>query len=213
MRIQILTLPSVMVGDDMDEPFALIVDQHDSDLDQQTAEEWQRFKTSAGARALLITPDTVEVVGRYAEPAHKVAEMAGCVHCDNGELSVVVACACATPCWNPDCPKARPAATDGTLFDKPVRLEWPEGPPLGLSRQTLTEKLRVFGATLLEPNPTVLSDRNGSPMNILATCSCGKAMGRAWNTIDSDPRQERTEIACNGCGNRLTVTVPLGDQT
>lgn len=67
MRIQILPLPSVMVGDDMDEPFALIVDQHDSVVDEQTAEEWQRFKTNTGARALLVTPDTVEVVDRYAE--------------------------------------------------------------------------------------------------------------------------------------------------
>lgn len=77
MRIQILPLPSVMVGDDMDEPFALIVDQHDSAVDEQTAEEWQRFKTNSGARALLVTPDTVEVVDRYAEtPAQEATSKA-----------------------------------------------------------------------------------------------------------------------------------------
>ncbi|MEU4574847.1 hypothetical protein [Nonomuraea sp. NPDC023979] len=69
MRIQILPLPTVVKGDDVEEPFALIVDQHDVDMDEQTAEQWDRFKTSAGARALLIVPDTVEVVDRYAEPA------------------------------------------------------------------------------------------------------------------------------------------------
>ena len=141
MRIQILPLPSVVVGDDVEEPFALIVDQHDSDVDQQTADEWHQFKTSAGARALLITPDTVEVVDRHAETA-------------------------------------------------------PVEPVLAP----------------LEPGTIVLRDRNGNPMNMSVTCSCGRAMGRTWTAIDPDPRQERTETVCYGCGNRLTVTVPFGSQ-
>jgi len=67
MRIQILPLPSAVVGDDAQEPFALIVDQHNADMDETTADAWRTFKDNAGARALLITPDTVEVVDRYAE--------------------------------------------------------------------------------------------------------------------------------------------------
>lgn len=113
MRIQILPLPSVVVGDNVEEPFALIVDQHDSDMDQQTADEWQRFKDSAGARALLITPDTVEVVDRYADAQPAPSE-----------------------------------AIDATLYDKPVRIEWPDGLPLGLSRREVGEML---GRALLEP--------------------------------------------------------------
>lgn len=148
MRIQILPLPSVMVGDDMEEPFALIVDQHDADLDQQTADEWQRFKTSAGARALLITPDTVEVVDRYAE----------------------------TP--SPEAPTEPKAVPDSA-------------------------------------HPIVLRDRNGNAMRMQVICSCGREMTHDWAAIDyapEEPAKERTRIACKGCGNRLTVTIPLGGQ-
>jgi hypothetical protein len=64
MRLQILPLPSVVVGDDVQEPFALIVDQwpdgaYDSFL--------QGFADACGAKAVWVVPETVEVVDRYAE--------------------------------------------------------------------------------------------------------------------------------------------------
>lgn len=64
MRIQILPLPSVVVGDDVQEPFALIVDQwpegaYDSSL--------QGFADMCGAKAVWVRSETVEVVDRYAE--------------------------------------------------------------------------------------------------------------------------------------------------
>lgn len=147
MRIQILPLPSVVVGDDVQEPFALIVDQHDSDVDQQTADEWHQFKTSAGARALLITPDTVEVVDRYAEPS-----------------------------------LPEPSSKSGGAIP-----------------------------TLLSLDTIVLRDRNGNPMNMSVTCSCGNAMARTWTAYGPDAR-DTTEVACKACSNRLTITVPLGGQ-
>lgn len=66
MRVQILLLPSVVVGDSLEEPFALIVDQHTAASDDLTP--WEQFKTDCGARAVLVTPETVEVVDRYADP-------------------------------------------------------------------------------------------------------------------------------------------------
>lgn len=137
MRIQILPLPSVMVGEDMDEPFALIVDQwpdgaYDSSL--------QGFADMCGAKAVWVRSETVEVVDRFAE----------------------------TP---PQEPTPKPAA-------------------------------------LTTPDRIVLRDRNGNAMNMWATCSCGAAM-----TFDlAASWQEKTEIVCKRCGNRLTVTVPRGSQ-
>lgn len=65
MRIQILPLPSVVVGDDVKEPFGLIVDQCDTNA--VDASEWTRFAEECGACSILITPETVDVVDRYAE--------------------------------------------------------------------------------------------------------------------------------------------------
>jgi hypothetical protein len=64
MRIQILPLPSVIVGDNVEEPFALIVDQwpdgaYDSSL--------QGFADACGAKAVWVRAETVEVVDRHAE--------------------------------------------------------------------------------------------------------------------------------------------------
>ncbi|MEV8637759.1 hypothetical protein AB0395_39545 [Streptosporangium sp. NPDC051023] len=69
MRIQILTLPSVVVGEDVEEPFALIVDQWPEGISTKDDETWLRFADSCGAKAILATPQTVEVVDRYADPA------------------------------------------------------------------------------------------------------------------------------------------------
>ncbi|GHE33436.1 hypothetical protein GCM10017673_40480 [Streptosporangium violaceochromogenes] len=66
MRVQILLLPSVVVGDSLEEPFALIVDQHTAASDDVTP--WEQFKADCGARAVLVTSETVEVVDRYADP-------------------------------------------------------------------------------------------------------------------------------------------------
>ena len=173
MRIQILPLPSVMVGDDMEEPFALIVDQwsdgaYDSSL--------QGFADMCGAKAVWVRPETVEIIDRYAET---------------------------TP--SEPMPQAE-AATEGTLFGKPIRMEWPEGPPLGLSQQEIGEKL---GSTLLKPNAIVLRDRNGNSMNLWATCSCGAAMSMDLATTWRD----KTGVVCRGCGNHLTVTCPTDGRT
>ncbi|WP_068925003.1 hypothetical protein [Planobispora rosea] len=67
MRIQVLTLPSVVVGDDVEEPFALVVDQvHDRIRDEVEGEKWRLFRDQCGARALLVTSETVEIVDPYA---------------------------------------------------------------------------------------------------------------------------------------------------
>lgn len=179
MRVQILPLPSVVVGDNVEEPFALIVDQHDSDMDQQTADEWQRFKDSAGARALLITPDTVEIVDRHAEPAPKEAP---------AETTTVI---------------------DGVLFGRRIRLEWPDGLPPELTREALATKvMNGLAKTVMGPRPIVLPEGNGKAINMEVTCSCGFEMVSSWSALDSAPgeaTQERTEIACKICGNRLTI--------
>jgi hypothetical protein len=140
MRIQILPLPSVMVGDDIEEPFALVVDQAEDGIHKELLGEFAR---QCGAKTFIDLPQTVEIVDRYAET-----------------------------------PPQSEAAADA----------------------------------LLPPDTIVMRDRNGNPMNMWVTCSCGKPMGRVWSSIDTDPRQERTQIACNGCGNRLTVTVPFRSQ-
>lgn len=63
MRIQILPLPTVVKGDDVEEPFALVVDQCKSGLyAERDAQEWAGFKEAIGARGILVTPETVEVV-------------------------------------------------------------------------------------------------------------------------------------------------------
>jgi len=68
MRIQILPLPTVVKGDDVEEPFALVVDQCKSGLySEQDAKEWAGFKEAVGARGILVTPETVEVADRYAD--------------------------------------------------------------------------------------------------------------------------------------------------
>jgi hypothetical protein len=70
MRIQILPLPAVVVGDVVDEPFAIVVDQFNNERLNIGGEMagWDAFREACGARALHITEDTVEIVDRYAEP-------------------------------------------------------------------------------------------------------------------------------------------------
>ncbi|WP_326646657.1 hypothetical protein OG884_18665 [Streptosporangium sp. NBC_01755] len=69
MRIQIFPLPHVVVGEVVEQPFALVVDQYDAPTTEEEFDRWQHFKQECGARAVLVTPETVEVVDRYAEPA------------------------------------------------------------------------------------------------------------------------------------------------
>jgi hypothetical protein len=70
MRIQILPLPTVVKGDDVTEPFALIVDRHEGTHERiaEDASVLARFMYDCGALALLVTKETVEVVDRYAQP-------------------------------------------------------------------------------------------------------------------------------------------------
>ncbi|MEU6709975.1 hypothetical protein ABZ897_00735 [Nonomuraea sp. NPDC046802] len=66
MRIQILPLPSVMVGDDLEEPFALVMDQADEGVHKELLGEFAR---QCGAKTYVVVPQTVEIVDRYADPA------------------------------------------------------------------------------------------------------------------------------------------------
>lgn len=82
MRIQILPLPAVVVGDVVDEPFALVVDQCQYDnlnlipssVAKAAVERWERFGEECFAAAVLVTDETVEIVDRYAEPKPEPGE-------------------------------------------------------------------------------------------------------------------------------------------
>lgn len=70
MRIQILPLPAVVVGDVVDEPFALVVDQCPAEVVSEFfAGQVNSFAEECGAKASLITSETVEMVDPHAEPA------------------------------------------------------------------------------------------------------------------------------------------------
>lgn len=69
MRIQVLPLPSTVVGEVVEEPFALIIDQWSEGVSADYDDQWKGFAADCGARAVLATPQTVEVVDRYAGPA------------------------------------------------------------------------------------------------------------------------------------------------
>jgi DNA-binding transcriptional regulator YhcF (GntR family) len=228
MRIQVLPLPSVVVGDDVQEPFALIVDQHNSDMDETTADAWRTFKESAGARALLITPDTVEVVGRYAEAAPQQAEQAPTasrrgdhdpdkallyesirdeliVYIDRGIYPVGALL-----------PSIRDISGRWGVSTTTARRVLAELVTAGYARPDGTRGHVVTAsasAALSASVPIVLRDRNGNAMNMRVTCSCGNEMTTDWSAYDYAPgerTQERTQIVCKGCGNRLTVAIPLG---
>ena len=121
MRIQILTLPPAMVGDDMEEPFALVFDQIDEDVNKELLHEFAR---QCGAKTHIMLPQTAEVVdqrvivGQMAEATPEKPETA-----PEGEQR------------KPD------TAIYGVLFGARVRLEWPDGPPPGLDRRKVTAKL------------------------------------------------------------------------
>lgn len=57
-RIQILDLP----GGVDDYPFAVVIDQMAEGVDRLTAEGLAQFKANVGAKAVLVTPQTIEVV-------------------------------------------------------------------------------------------------------------------------------------------------------
>lgn len=69
MRIQILPLPLISLGEHTEEPFVFVVDQVEGVPDENAVEQWQRFGREAGARTVLVTDETVEIVDRYAVPA------------------------------------------------------------------------------------------------------------------------------------------------
>ncbi len=65
MRIQILPLPSVVVGEVVEEPFALIVDEFDGLPSEAEAAQWSKFAKDCGARAVAFSGKTVDVVNPY----------------------------------------------------------------------------------------------------------------------------------------------------
>jgi hypothetical protein len=64
VRIQILPLPSIVRGDDMEEPFALVFDQIEDDAPKLLLYEFAR---QCGAKTHVMVPQTVEIVDPYAE--------------------------------------------------------------------------------------------------------------------------------------------------
>lgn len=65
MRIQILELPREYVGEVSLTPFAIIIDQCDAsgftDDDGERA-AWSSFRNDCGAKSIMVTEQTVEVV-------------------------------------------------------------------------------------------------------------------------------------------------------
>lgn len=59
-RLQILHLPDVHVGDTVEQPFALVLDQ--ADQHSEFTENFSLFAGACGARAALITQDTIDIV-------------------------------------------------------------------------------------------------------------------------------------------------------
>lgn len=66
MRIQILELPTVVVGDDVTTPFALIFDR--CPMQALTGEPLgaREFAVSMGAAGYFCTPETVEIVDQFS---------------------------------------------------------------------------------------------------------------------------------------------------
>ncbi|GII42949.1 hypothetical protein [Planotetraspora phitsanulokensis] len=74
MRLQTLLLPHVVDGQKVTEPFAFIVDQAPSSAaaaayaDEILTSQWRDFAAQCGARAVIVTPETVQVGSEQAEP-------------------------------------------------------------------------------------------------------------------------------------------------
>lgn len=68
MRVQVLRLPCVVVGDVVEEPFALVVDEAVPPAEmpdwarEMSGITWRQFAEECGARSVIVTPDRVEVV-------------------------------------------------------------------------------------------------------------------------------------------------------
>lgn len=63
-RLQILELPMTHIGEATETPFVLVIDQcHLESLDAHSAvdEYWQRVKEQVGARAVIVTNETIEI--------------------------------------------------------------------------------------------------------------------------------------------------------
>ncbi|MGW7483695.1 hypothetical protein ACWGH8_34540 [Nonomuraea muscovyensis] len=58
----------MVIGDHVEELFALIADEGGDDVAEHFAEQPNRFGGDVGTRAVAIVPDTVQAVGRYADP-------------------------------------------------------------------------------------------------------------------------------------------------
>lgn len=122
MRIQIMPLPHVVLGEAVTQPFALIIDQAPipSVVDAATAEivrlhldGWDGFRERCGASAHLITAETVEVVGRYAAPAKaELIKAEPAVHCfGSGQIS-----------WSPDAMPGTTVTNSGQDVGEPAEI-------------------------------------------------------------------------------------------
>lgn len=60
-RIQVLELPQTVIGDVVETPFLLVIDEFTGDP-EESSEAWARIREQSGARAMLVTAETVDVV-------------------------------------------------------------------------------------------------------------------------------------------------------
>jgi hypothetical protein len=70
MRIQILELPAVVVGDDVTTPFALVFDQCppvDQEGNYPDDERMANVTTAVGASGFFATSQTVDIVDRFQD--------------------------------------------------------------------------------------------------------------------------------------------------
>jgi hypothetical protein len=82
-----------MVGDDLQEPFALIVDEFDGSVIGGDVERLHTFGEQCEARAVLAVQETVEVVDRYEDTAAEpvTVNMSGTTIREPGDLDLIAA--------------------------------------------------------------------------------------------------------------------------
>lgn len=62
MRIQVLELPNEALGEVVHTPFVIVIDEYTDAAAEDQAAVWQAFRVECGAKSILVTRDTVEIV-------------------------------------------------------------------------------------------------------------------------------------------------------
>lgn len=90
MRIQLLLLPlEDLDGDRSEQPFALVVDQYDGMPTENDMEVWERFREKCGARAGVLTPDTVEIRQEHYSTPLTLERVAGPMKCASSQVEKI----------------------------------------------------------------------------------------------------------------------------